>query len=334
MVEASLASTNWHGFRALVMENETVRLVVVPETGARIVSLYDKLARYEWLVSPEQAHAFRALPSGTPFNENHSGGWDEMLPTIVACVYPGPGARQGLALPDHGEIWTLPWSDAGCDAAGIRLSVTGATLPYRLTRSLALNGEGELSLEYQLVNLGDEPLLYLWAAHPQFACQPGARIELPPTETEVVNVLPGSWGPEFGTPGTYNTWPAIPQPSGATLHQDLIAGPETGRGRKFYLPPERPIQWAAIHQPTAGCALRLAWDAARLPYCGVWVDEGCLNQVATAAIEPTNAYYDDLGLAAHNGRVGEIAAGISTSWRLTVRLACENNGAAGPYREG
>ena len=320
MSRVSLTATTWHGYASLKLESAEISLIVVPQTGARIVSLFDKAAGYEWLVAPEQSHPFRDLPYGTPYNPNNTGGWDEMLPTIVATGYPVPGALKDIVLPDHGEVWTLPWDDAGSTDERIRLSVTGLALPYRFTRTLSLTGASDVLIDYEIANLSAEPLAYLWTAHPQFACEPGAKIMLPAEVTEVVNVLPLEWGEEWGPVGTHNAWPVMRAPDGTALPQDTVGRPERHRGRKFYLPPDRPIGRAGIYQPGAGCRLSLAWNPLTLPYCGVWIDEGCLNQVSDVAIEPATGYYDDLALAWHNGRISQLAAGSQASWQLAVRL--------------
>ena len=57
-----------------------------------------------------------------------------------------------------------------------------------------------------------------------------------------------------------------------------------------------------------------------LPYCGVWIDEGYLNKIPAVAIEPTNGYYDDLGVAYRNDRVARIAAGEVARWWMEVEL--------------
>ncbi len=105
-------------------------------------------------------------------------GWDEMFPTISACAYPGPG-RTWVTLPDHGEVWALPWRLVEAESGRLTLAVEGQALPYRLTRTLAFTAPDTLALHYQLVNLGAMPLPYIWAAHPQFACGAGGRNHLP-----------------------------------------------------------------------------------------------------------------------------------------------------------
>jgi galactose mutarotase-like enzyme len=177
-----------------------------------------------------------------------------------------------------------------------------------------------MRLAYRLTNLGRSPLVFLWAAHPQFACEEGARIVLPQGTKEVVNVLPLDWGREWGEPGTRNPWPAKTGPDGRPLRQDIVASPERRGGRKFYLPPEAPIYEAGLQRPAKGCALRMVWDLRELPYCGVWIDEGALNQAPSVAIEPTSGYYDSLALAWENGRAAELGPGETRTWELELHL--------------
>lgn len=318
-MDVVIHETRWHGFDALAMEYEGLRVIVVPETGGRIVSLFDTEHGFEWLLAPEGAHPYRKLDYGTDFNSQTPGGWDDMFPTILAEPYPVPGKFQGTPLPDHGEVWTMPWAAEIRPEGEISMSVVGQALPYRLARRLAAARRGYLALRYELTNLGDAPLHYLWAAHPQFACPPGTRIVLPDEVKEVVNVLPLEWGKEWGPPGTRNAWPHTLGPDSKVRAQNNVGAPALRRGRKFYMLPEQPIGWAGLVEP-AGASLHLEWQPAALPYCGVWIDEGVLNPVASVAIEPTSAYYDTLAIAWRNQRLAVVEPGARQTWELAVRL--------------
>ncbi len=108
-VKPEVDTTTWHGIAALVLENETFRTVVVPTMGAKIVSLLDKRTGVEWLAGPGD-RPFRPASYGATFDQQDMSGWDEMFPTITACPYPAPGAHTGVSLPDHGEVWAVPWT--------------------------------------------------------------------------------------------------------------------------------------------------------------------------------------------------------------------------------
>ena len=190
----NLQSTTWHGIPAWVLESASLRVIMVPRLGAKIVSLLDRRGDFEWLPGPMPGRPVRPVAYGAPFVEQDMAGWDEMFPTILACAYPGPGPCHGALLPDHGEAWALPWEVAGAAGGELTLTLQGRALPYRLTRSATVSQKDTLTLRYTLENLGDAPMPYMWAAHPQFLAGADCRIVLPPELTEVVNTA----GPDVG----------------------------------------------------------------------------------------------------------------------------------------
>ncbi len=316
-MQTAIRNINWHGFDALSLENSGVRVVLVPKTGGRIVSLFDKSCDREWLLSPDQSHSYQRLAYGADFNSNTSGGWDEMFPTILAGNYPVPGKFSDVALPDHGEVWTMPWSVE--DTVGqVYLTVQGKALPYRLARSVTLAGDHDVCLSYELTNLCDDDLFYLWAAHPQFACAPGCRILLPPEVREVTNVLPLEWGEEWGPIGTINPWPVKVGSNGKIIRQDVVRSTQLKTGRKFYILPDQEVSWAALSDPESDTNLLMTWDTVSIPYFGVWIDEGALNQAASVAFEPSSGFFDDITLAWNNRRLSVLKPGDTNTWEINL----------------
>ena len=174
---AEISGTNWHNFPAWILENDKIRVVIVPELGAKIVSLFDKVYSHEWLVPPMRP--LKQTSYGADFVSQDMSGWDEMMPTIVACDW------EGVHLPDHGEVWSIPWAlESTVDA--LVLSVMGVAMPYRFTRTAALLEPNCLELRYSLTNTGKTACPYLWTAHPQFAANAQTRIILPPDVTQMV----------------------------------------------------------------------------------------------------------------------------------------------------
>ncbi len=176
-------STEWFLTPALVLETPAMRVITVPEKGAKIVSVFDRSTGHEWLLPPKNGH-FPQPVYGAVFVEQDMSGWDEMFPTIDRCRYPLRGAYFDANLPDHGEVWALPWQVDESSRSAICLSVTGRTLPYILSRELRFSDERTLRLSYEVINAGSEPLSLLWAAHPQFAADEATRIMLPAEVTQ------------------------------------------------------------------------------------------------------------------------------------------------------
>lgn len=299
----------WHGLPAYALEDARLRVVLLPDLGGKIASLYDRVAGREWLAQP--ARAPRRPAYGSRFVEAELCGWDEMLPTIDPCCW------EGTALPDHGEAWSLPWQVDAASGEALVLSVCGRALPYRLERRATLTAPGRLELRYALSNTGRETFPVLWAAHPQFAADARTRLRLPPGVERVVTVKSGPvWGPE----GSPHPWPRARTLQGAVRRLDRARGPQARTSRKFYLPREARAGWAALQR--GGARLEMRWSPEALPYLGLWCDEGeYYNESSVIAIEPSNGYYDRLDRAAGNRSAPLLAPGRPLRWNLEVSLA-------------
>jgi galactose mutarotase-like enzyme len=307
----SLSPADWHGFAAWELSGETIRAVIVPEFGAKIASLFDQRSGHEWML-PASLRPVRHIPYNATFVEYDMSGWDEMFPTIDACTYPAPGTYLGAHLPDHGEVWALPWAVERSDDALV-LSVEGRALPYRLRRSAKIDGDA-LVLDYEVLNTSSEVLYYLWSAHPLFNANTFTRLILPENITEVVNVV--DQHPVLGAAGTRHGFPQTE--SGYRL--DAVAPASSGTCRKVFAPPEQSISWAMLRQDNTGAWLRMDWDADRTPYLGVWVDEGCYTTDSCIAPEPMTGYHDALTTAFANEQVAMLPGGDTHAWTITLTL--------------
>jgi hypothetical protein len=276
----------WHGAAALRLASAELSAVVLPGHGAKIASLVQLPSGREWLAQPDGD-----LPApryGASFADAELCGWDECLPTIDACVSPETGA----ALPDHGEVWALPWRVEAEGPGLLTTSVEGVALPYRLRRTLVIAG-ASLRLAYELS--AESRLSLLWAAHPQFAANRGTTVHV--AVDEVLETQPG--------PVATVPW----APAAAT---DL----PRGRSRKLYVPPDVRVGSAELRDPD-GAWLRLAWD---VPYAGIWLDHADVAREPVVAIEPTTGFYDELERASAAGRVSVVEPGRLLEWTLDLTV--------------
>ena len=314
-----IVDSNWLGFKARSLENEAIRIVVVPSSGAKIVSLFDRRTQREWLIGPGE-RPFQEVPYGAVFVDQDMSGWDEMFPTIVTCKYPVAGSHLGVTLPDHGEVWPLAWEEEQAAGDALQFSVEGVALRYRLTRTLRFSGPQTVQMAYELQNLEQEPLAYLWSAHPQFLCRGGASICLPSQVSEVCNVLGAEWG--WGEPETRFAWPEAIGVDGQPVRIDRVGPAAREQIRKFFVPPEAPAGWAGLVREEQDEWLLLEWDAQEIPYLGIWIDEGLISHETVVALEPMTGYYDSLATAWKKQRVTVIEPGARQSWSLSVSIGC------------
>ena len=103
------------GWAELVLENEELRVTMLPDKGADIVGFehkasgVDPLFRAPWGLQPAGSEP-REGSAGHAFLENYGGGWQELFPNAGdPCTYGGE------TIPFHGEVATVPWS---CERRG------------------------------------------------------------------------------------------------------------------------------------------------------------------------------------------------------------------------
>src|SRR6266566_5257882 len=112
-------NTDWsyRDLRAVVLENQLLRMVVLPEAGAKIWQITYKPLDADLLWNNPRIAPAR-LPSNSRYDDVWSGGWDELFPNDEMALIDGEN------YPDHGELWTGGWTAepfSHGDEAGVRL---------------------------------------------------------------------------------------------------------------------------------------------------------------------------------------------------------------------
>src|SRR5438128_9495905 len=92
----------------MILENDELRVEVLPERGAMVASLVERATGREWLDQPPTGPE-RSARLGDVYGGAEACGWDECFPTVNPVAYPEP-PWQGAPLADHGELWSRPWS--------------------------------------------------------------------------------------------------------------------------------------------------------------------------------------------------------------------------------
>lgn len=168
---------------ALILENDQLKVIVLPEKGADILSFFYKANNTEFLLkSPDGLNRPPARNRPDDFLQNYEGGWQELFPnTNDSCDY------RGARLPFHGEVALLPWdyvieSDDDSGMA-VRLSVECALTPFRLQRLMTLRkGSPTLHLEETVTNISERTAEFVWGHHVVLGgdfLEEGCRIEVP-----------------------------------------------------------------------------------------------------------------------------------------------------------
>lgn len=267
----------------------SVELTVVPQLGARILSLKNRQTGREWLWHPGDGLKLFANQAGDDFAASPLAGVDECIPTIAPCQW------KGRNLPDHGEAWFAPWTvdAAGWMAGVLRTRVRFAVSPFELERTVSLVGS-EVRLSYQLTNLGNDEECFLWALHPLLRIQPGDRLELPASVRQSL-------------------------PSEAWLDAIDCDIPSAEGCAKIFAFPITTAQ-ASIRNARTQENLTFTWNPAENNTLGIWQTTGGWHGHRHFALEPSNGSPDSLSDAARMNRCGRILPKGKTLWSVQIRV--------------
>ncbi len=122
----------WCGFQAYSMENSWIKAIIVPSLGGKIASLIDLQTNREWLWKNPDLEPVAPVHASSYLR--HLGGWDECFPSISETRFPC-GSWKDIVIPDHGEIWSLPWEAntfVSSDLIEITTNVRGRLLPMTM----------------------------------------------------------------------------------------------------------------------------------------------------------------------------------------------------------
>lgn len=270
-----------YGLQTIVLENRCLRLVILPEAGAKIWQITYKPLDADLLwnnprISPA-THTIHAH-----YDDVWSGGWDELFPNDEA------GLLQGELLPDHGELWTGRWDAdtlTDSDFAGVRLRFQTPISSFVIERTIRLrSNSSQFEIEYCFTNGNTEPYPFLWKLHPAFAVTSDHRIDFP--QMQVVRE-PAFAGSLADAPLSF-AWPRVPL---ADRTIDLRDVPDpSSRAVHFFYGTELSAGWCAITNRATGLATGLRFDPEVFKTCWLFATHGGWRNLNVAVLEPATGY--------------------------------------------
>ncbi len=284
-MNVSVARQQFEGWDCLTVANDHLIIRVFPELGGRVASLRERRTGRDWLWNPPSGPRLFRNALGDPFSVSPHVGLDECIPTIAPCQW------RERRLPDHGEIWPLPWAvdDASLARGIVSMSVDLPITPLRFARSMRLEGNC-VRFDYRLQNLGTQPEDYLWAMHPLFTLQAGDTLEMP-DDVSSIKLECAAGGTTDGRGATWS-WPE-PFP-GVRLDRLELPDNTAGYLKAFATTRHGEVR---LRNADARCGLTIRWDVVANPCVGLWLTRGGYRGWHHVAVEPSNGAPDSLELA-------------------------------------
>ena len=320
--ESSLGAGSGAGdgpaLRLVQLDNGVVEVAFLPELGGKMISLRRRATGREFLLGiPEPGRVYRRPGASAAFADFDTSGFDECLPTVAACRYPGSEFADAW-LPDHGELWSVPWQHQ-IEGEQLTLTVAGRALPFVLTRRVRLEG-ASVEIDYELANQSDSAFQFLWSAHPLLRVEEGARVVLPESVRELL--VEGSKGERLGRPGELCGWPLATLGNGERVDLSLIQSPAAGHADKLFTPRLETGQ-CELRFPRSNEGIRFRFDPRQTPYVGLWLCQGGWPRVPghfTVALEPCSGRPDSLAAASARGECRTLPPLGHARWTLSIDL--------------
>ena len=308
-----IRNESYKGAEAFTLENEYLKVVILKSFGAKVASIYYKKQNFEVLFQPTR-DKYLVPRYGDSFEKYDTSGWDEMYPTIDKCSYPYDTKHKGLEMPDHGELWSIPWTFIVQDGV-LKALITSPKFDYVFTRHITLK-EDTIHVDYMVENIGKEPLYGIWAFHGLLACDEHSELLLK-NVNEVINVHESD---VLGKLGTVHNYPLTKDLKGNDYSLDKINSASCKKAEKFYVNGELTKGEAGITLNEGKLLLTMNFPEKKIPYLGVWINEGGFKDEYNCALEPSNGFYDTVEIAKKTNKIAKINPKYSESWFLDITL--------------
>lgn len=306
---------------SLVLQNECLRVRVIPQLGCKIVEIYDLENDHEWLWS-DKSRPIKAANYGDQYDLYDISGFDECFPNIGISQDP---KNIGVTLPDHGEIWSLPW-DVTQEENGVSATVLGKLFDYRFFRRLSLKSN-KLVIEYSVSNIGDSEITYMWSAHPLFAIDENMKIEItgnPKMSKEF------GFGGRIGPDGdnwyeghlSEHVWPSVVGADGRVSDMSEVSLDKVLTDKVVLDAPVDGL--VSLKKLSSGRSLTMKFSPLELPFLGICYNFGAwplTGEPATwVALEPTTGKTDRLDECTKLDCARVLAPKSNANWSLEIEL--------------
>jgi len=281
--------------RAVVVENEFVRLTVLPELGAKIYDIVHKGTKRNVLWHNPRIPP-RKVPFGSRFDDVWSGGWDEIFPNDAESVV------NSEHFPDMGETWALEWEYA-VESLGNSVALTTKVMtpisPVEIRRKITLKeGESGFTCDYRLQNLSPNEIKFLWKIHPAFEINETCRIEIP-ARTGIVDTRYA----RYFSQARYH-WPVVRSKGGKKVDISQV-DPSRNDCTLHYVTDLGKGVVRFVDQLN-GLQSTIRFDREKMSSVWLFLAYGGWRGHRTAVIEPSNSYPFDLATAIRQGHCSSL----------------------------
>jgi galactose mutarotase-like enzyme len=284
-----ICETIFKSCSAVILENDCVKVIVLPPIGGKIASIYRKDKEFE-LLFQNKDNKYRVPKLYESFGEYDASGFDDAFPTIDECEVLYDGNK--VLYPDHGEIWSANFSYE-IDNETLVLRYTSLILKYNYKKTIYLEDD-KIKVKYEIENYGDKEFPCIWAMHCLVRCENDMELLFPKDTKQVLNVHKSNL---LGNVGQVHPYPIAVDQKGESVNLNKVYSKDANKCEKYYVNGRVNEGYCGAFYPSKKVNYKVYFDKEKLPYLGFWVTEGGFRGDYNCALEPTNGYYDQIEIA-------------------------------------
>jgi hypothetical protein len=283
--------------KSIVIESENIKLSIIPDIGFKVASIIYKPKQKEFLFQPTLGKY--DIPSyGDDFEKYDTSGMDEMLPTIDRCTYP-IGKFKGRELPDHGDLWSVPWYVSIIDNKVIG-SVNLRSLPLQFIKTISFENPNTIRMDYKVKNLSSENIYYLWALHGLNVFNDHTKFTFSDEMKDVLNVAN--------------------EDDLSLMDLKYLKNYGDKNFHKYYFTNEIKNGVVGLDYTDERIKYTISYNPIINPYLGVWITKGGFKDEYNCALEPSNGFYDNLNNAYYKDKLPQLEAFEEREWTIFIEI--------------
>ena len=267
----------WKGFRAMIIQNDKIQIVLLPDKGTEIIQfLYkptDTDFLWHWKNPLRDPENFIPVSGGdpAPFFDHWSGGWFEVLPNNGP-----PSEYKGHKLGFYAETINLPWEYQIIEDTPERVKiffwVRTYRTPFLIKKYLTIeSGNPSILIEEEVINTSGEEMAFAWGHHPVVGppfLDEACRIFCPDCK---VIVLDAEDGPGYRMKlHQEGRWPFIKDNNGNKLDLRQVLPKEAHNMDNCYLTDYGKDAFIAVSNSKQNVGFGLSWDSQVFKYVWLW----------------------------------------------------------------
>lgn len=278
--------TIFKNIKGICVKTRMLEAIFLPEYGGKLASLKDRETGCELLAQDANEIYLPQSENGIYIN-NEVSGVDDLFPTIDPCR---TGFANNEEYPCHGEVLRYAHKYSYNDNM-LKMEFKSLKFSYIFTKEVRVNEKGALCVSYRIENTSEQDFPCIFGLHCMLAAAENGKILL--FEENENAVIMFDELNEYGK-----------SMENITLTEDMLMSKkydENANTYKFYVADRKKTGKCGYYNPEIDKNIVISYDAEKIPYLGIWMNNGRFKAMYNATLEPCTMPYDSVEKANKKG---------------------------------